>query len=169
MKEIIGDLFSFVLEDGVDAICIPTSANYTSRGLAIMDFGNAKICAERWPETSKRLGKMLIALKTNVPFIIGAVDIDGKYLEPTRDLKKDKRFKSFIFSFPIINKFKDGTNIQLIRQSATLLKDYVNQFNLTHVISPRIGVDVGDLLWSDVKPIIEIILDDRFSIISSID
>ena len=60
----------------------------------------------------------------------------------------------------------DGANLQLIKQSAAILKDYCDQFNLKNIISPRQGTGIGGLLWANVKPEMEKILDDRFTIVS---
>lgn len=167
MKERKSDLFEAIYEDGVDAICITTNGNFLKNGLACMGGGCARICADRWPETSKRLGKMLKTFGTNVPFVIGALDNDGKYLDPTREMIKNKNFKCLIFSFPTMNNILNGANIQLIKQSAVILKDYVDQFGLKNIVSARFGSGIGGLDWfKQVKPEIENILDDRFTIVS---
>jgi hypothetical protein len=166
MKEIKTDLFETIYQDDVDAICITTNAHYTIQGIAAMGGGCAGVCARRWPETAKRLGKMLKTFMTNIPFVIGALDEDGNYLDPTRDMIRNKEFKCLIFSFPTINNLMDGSNLQLIKQSATVLKDYVDKFDLKGVMVPRPGVGIGGLSWKDVKPEIENILDDRFTIVS---
>jgi hypothetical protein len=166
MKERKADLFATILEDGVDAICITTNGHYTIHGIAAMGGGCAGICAKRWPETAKRLGKMLKIHGSNIPFVIGALDKDANYIEPNREMIKDKTFKCLIFSFPTINNLMDGANLALIKQSATILKDYVDQFSLQGIVIPRPGVGIGGLTWSEVKPEIETILDDRFTIVS---
>jgi len=166
MKERKADLFNTIFEDGVDAICITTNGQYTMQGIAAMGGGCAGVCARRWPETAKRLGHLLKSLKTNIPFVIGALDQEGNYLEPTREMIKLKQFKCLIFSLPTINNLMDGANIQLVKQSTTILQDYVEQFGLKNVMIPRPGVGIGGLLWADVKSAIEPILDDRFTIVS---
>ncbi len=88
MKELKTDLFETIYEDDVDAICITTNGHYTRGGLAVMGGGCAGVCAKRWPETSQRLGKLLKDFGSNIPFIIGALDKDGKILELSADLVK---------------------------------------------------------------------------------
>ena len=166
MKERKTDLFDTIYEDGVDAICITTNGQYTMQGLAAMGGGCAGICATRWPQTAKKLGYLLKSLKTNVPFVIGALDDQGEFMSPDREMIKFKEFKCLIFSFPTINNLMDGANLQLIKQSATLLKDYVDQFGLKNVMIPRPGVGIGGLDWKGVKEAIEPILDDRFTVVS---
>jgi hypothetical protein len=96
MKEIKADLFETIYEDDVDAICITTNGMYLTDGRAAMGGGCAGVCAKRWPETAFRLGKCLKNLLTNVPFVIGALDADGEYLEP--NLKMIKRRSSRLLS-----------------------------------------------------------------------
>lgn len=167
MKERKTDLFETIYEDGVDAICITTNGNYSPvSGLAAMGGGCAGVCARRWPETAKRLGKMLKMFMSNVPYVIGALDENGESLELTKDTIKNKNYKCLIFSYPTINNLIDGSNIQLIKQSAAAMKDYADMLNLKNIMVPRPGVGIGGLDWADVKPEIESILDDRFTIVS---
>lgn len=166
MKERKTDLFETIYEDDVDAICVTTNGQYTMQGIAAMGGGCAGVCARRWPETARKLGQMLKTFGTNVPFVIGALDENGEYLSPTREGIKNKEYKCLIFSYPTINNLINGSNLQLIKQSATILKDYVEKFELKNVIVPRMGVGIGGLRWEDVKPEVENILDDRFTIVS---
>lgn len=166
MKEIKKDLFSCLTESDVDAICITTNGHWTKDGIAVMGGGCAGVASRRWPEIAKQLGTLLKRTKHNVPFIIGATDSSGNYLEPTDDLIKNKKYKCLIFSFPTINDLIDGANINLIIKSATLLTELVTKHGLKNVICPRMGVGIGGLSWNDVKPEIENILDDRFTVVS---
>jgi hypothetical protein len=166
MKERKADLFETIYEDGVDAICITTNGMYLKDGTAAMGGGCAGVCAKRWPETSVRLGKCLKNFLTNVPFVIGALDADGEYIEPSLKIIKERKFKTLIFSFPTIDSLMDGAKIELIRNSAKELKVLVDRFELKGVVVPRMGVGIGGLKWSDVKPVVEPYLDDRFTIVS---
>jgi len=166
MKERKTDLFETIYEEDVDAICVTTNSQYTRQGPAAMGGGCAGVCARRWPETASKLGKLLRTIGANVPFVIGAVDKDGNYLAPNREGIRNKEYNCLIFSFPTIHNIIDGSNLDLIKQSAMLLKDYVEQFDLKSVMLPRPGVGIGGLSWSDVKAVIEPILDDRFTIVS---
>ena len=166
MRERKADLFETIHEKDVDAICITTNGQFTRDGRAAMGGGCAGICAERWPDTSFRLGKCLKNFMTNVPFVIGALDTKGNYIEPTMKKIKEKSFKCLIFSFPTINNLIDGANLELIKNSAKELKILADRFELRSIIIPRPGVGIGGLSWSDVKPILAEILDDRFTIVS---
>jgi hypothetical protein len=166
MKEKKADLFESIHEDGVDAICITTNGMYTLDGRAAMGGGCAGVCAKRWPKTSQRLATCLKNFGTNVPFIIGALDRNGNYIDPTLKMIKEMKFKCLIISFPTINDLMDGANLELIKQSAVALKDMVQKYGLRHVVIGRPGVGIGGLRWSDVKAIIEPIFDDRFTVVS---
>jgi hypothetical protein len=166
MKEKKADLFETIYEDGVDAICITTNGMYTTDGRAAMGGGCAGVCAKRWPETAFRLGKCLKNLANNVPFVIGALDKDGEYIEPSLKIIKERKFKTLIFSFPTIDNLMDGAKLSLIENSAKELKVLVDRFELKGVICPRQGVGIGGLSWKDVKPVVEPYMDDRFTIVS---
>lgn len=166
MKERKVDLFDTIYEDGVEAICITTNGHYTRSGFAVMGGGCAKVAAERWPEVSKRLGTLLKQTGSNIPFVIGMVDRDGNHIPPTTDSIKNKQFKCLIFSFPTINQLVDGANLQLIKQSSSIMVDYANKYSLNSIVTGRPGVGIGGLQWSVVKPELEAILDDRFTIVS---
>lgn len=166
MKERKADLFETIYEDGVDAICITTNGMYLADGRAAMGGGCAGVCAKRWPETSMRLGKCLKNLMENVPYVIGALDADGEYLEPNLKMIREHKFKTLIFSFPTIDNLMDGAKLGLIKKSAKELKVLVDRFGLRSIMVPRPGVGIGGLSWGDVKPQLEEFMDDRFTIVS---
>jgi O-acetyl-ADP-ribose deacetylase (regulator of RNase III) len=170
MKELKRDLFDCVKEVGVDAICITTNGNTTKNGNACMGGGCAGECAKRWPETVVRLGKCLINFKDdpkpNRPFVIGALDGYGKYIEPNLRIIKQGLYKCLIFSFPTMNSIMDNASLELIESSAKEMVVWANRFGLRNIIVPRPGVGIGGCHWDDVKKIIEPILDDRFTIVS---
>lgn len=166
MKERKADLFETIYEDGVDAICITTNGMRLTDGRAAMGGGCAGVCAKRWPETAIRLGTCLKNFMMNVPFVIGALDTDGNYLEPKLPMIKAKKFKALIFSFPTIDSLMDGAKLRLIENSAKELKVLVDRFELRGIMVPRPGVGIGGLRWSDVKPVLESYMDDRFTIVS---
>lgn len=166
MKELKADLFELMLEPGVDAICITTNGQYDVEGRAAMGGGCAGQCAKRWPQTAVRLGKCLKNFLVNVPFVVGAVDKEGAYIEPTLKIIKEEKFKCLIFSFPTINLLLDGARLDLIENSAKELKVLVDRFQLRNVVIPRPGCGIGNLAYSDVKAVLAPILDDRFTIVS---
>jgi hypothetical protein len=166
MKEQKADLFEMVQETGVDAICITTNGHYTTEGLAVMGGGCAGVCAKRWPETPARLGKCLKNFGTNTPFVIGALDAGGNYVEPKLPMIREGKFKALILSFPTIDNLMDGANLTLIQQSAEELKKMADRFQLRNIVIGRPGVGIGGLEWKDVKAVLEPIFDDRFTVVS---
>lgn len=166
MKERKADLFEIANEANVDAICITTNGHYTTDGQAVMGGGCAGVCARKWPETSFRLGRCLKNFGTNIPFVIGALDTSGNYVEPTMKMIRANQFKTLILSFPTIDDLMDGAKLSLIKQSAEELKTIVQKFQLRNVVIGRPGVGIGGLQWKDVKAILEPIFDDRFTIVS---
>lgn len=166
MKEKKADLFETIYDDDVDAICITTNGQYTTDGRAAMGGGCAGVCAKLWPETSYRLGKCLKNFMVNEVFVIGALNEDGIYLEPNLKMIKARKYKCLIFSFPTIDLLMDGAKLDLIKKSAKELKVLVDRFELKNVVIGRPGVGIGNLLWSDVKPIIEEFFDNRFTVVS---
>lgn len=166
MKEKKADLFETIYDEDVDAICITTNGQYTTDGRAAMGGGCAGVCAKLWPETSYRLGKCLKNFMTNEPFVIGALNADGIYMEPNLKMIKERKYKCLIFSFPTIDLLMDGAKLDLIKKSAQSLKVLADRFELKGIVVPRMGVGIGGLSWSDVKPVVEPYLDDRFTVVS---
>lgn len=166
MKERKVDLFETIHEDGVDAICITTNGMCLTDGRAAMGGGCAKICADKWPETAFRLGKCLKNFLANVPFVIGAIDINGEYVEPKLKMIKERKYKCLILSFPTIDNLMDGAKYDLIQNSAKELRILVDRFELNGIVLGRPGCGIGSLRWGDVKPLLEKIFDDRFTVVS---
>lgn len=165
MKEIKRDLFDCVSDISINAICITTNGMYLTDGRAAMGGGCAFECARRWPQTAFRLGKCLKNFKENIPFVIGAVDNIGNYLEPNMKMIRDRKYKCLIFSFPTIDDLMDGAKIELIKRSAEEMKKFADRFQLMGVAGVRFGSGIGGLDWyGGVKPVVENILDDRFTI-----
>lgn len=167
MREIKKDLFSCIFDPEIDAICITTNGHYTTDGLGVMGGGCAAECAKRWPATSIRLGKCLKNFGTNIPFIIGAVDDEGDYLEPNLKLIKEEKYNCLIFSFPTIDNLIDGAKLELIQRSAEEMKIFADRFGLKGIVLGRPGSGIGGLNYhKEVKPLLEKILDNRFIIVS---
>lgn len=166
MQERKTDLFECIYEPDVDAICITTNGHYTKDGQAVMGGGCAGICSRRWPKTSSNLAFKLKTFMNNVPFVIGALDENGEYIDPTLEVIKKKAYKCLIISFPTIDNLMDGSKIDLIKKSTAALVNIADRLNLKGIILPRPGVGIGGLDWKDVKPVIEPYLNDRFTIVS---
>lgn len=167
MKEIEGNIFDFVMDDSVDAICITTNGIVNNNGLAMMGAGTAGEAAKRWPSVRKNLGRSIQAFG-NLPYVIGLIDDEGNFHDPKFELLRNKEYKCLVWSFPTKNDFRDKSDIELIKRSATLLMEHADKFELKkiYIPAPGIGVNTGKLDWeTEVRPAIQNILDDRFYIV----
>ena len=128
-----------------DAICVTTNGVVKSNGRLVMGAGVAKAFREKFPGLDLELGKK-VSQYGNIPFVI--------YRQGTA-----------IVSFPTKHHWKHKSDIGLIMNSAkSLLKITSGRF-WTQVAIPAPGVGHGGLDWkTQVKPSIEKILDDRFTI-----
>lgn len=166
MREKKADLFDLALNDPtIDAIAITTNGMFQGDE-AFMGGGSARGCADRWPQTSRRLAKCLKNFGTNVPFIIGATDRQGRYLEPSVKMIRDRAYKCLIFSFPTIDDLMDGAKLELIRNSAKEMRALADKYQLLGVVIGRPGSGIGGLSYKDVKPLLEPHFDERFTIVS---
>lgn len=163
MKEIKGNVFDLALEDGVDSICITTNGITNFNGLAIMGAGTAGEAARRWPAVRVNLGKALKAFG-NFPYVIGMINKQGDFVNPSSKAIKEKDYKCLIWSFPTKNDFRYNSIPALIERSALALVEHVNKFDLKKIMIPRPGCSNGGLQFDEVKKIIEPIFDDRFHI-----
>ena len=166
MKEVNGNVFDLMLEPETDSICITTNGIIGADGKAIMGAGTAGEAARRWSTVRSTLGK---ALKTfgNLPYVIGFINLSGEFQETNATLIKEKQYKCLIWSFPTKNDFRKKSDIDLIKKSATLMAAHADSFELKRIIlpAPGTGAATGKLSWeSEVKPVIQDILDDRFII-----
>lgn len=147
MKELIHpNIFSVPsLKDGTEAICVTTNGIIKANGHAVMGRGIA-LQANNLYHVSGTLADHLKA-HGNVPANLGV--FDGVY----------------ILSFPTKNDWRDDSDINLIRNSAHLLVELADKLHLKHVYLPKPGCANGRLNWNDVKPVIQAILDDRFTVV----
>jgi hypothetical protein len=165
MKEAKLDLFDCILDEKYDAICITTNSHYQN-GIACMGGGSARGCIDRWPQTGRRLATCLKNFGTNVPFIIGATDRAGRYLEPSIKMIRERAYKCLIFSFPTIDDLMEGAKLSLVRNSAKEMRTLADKYQLLGIVIGRPAVGIGGKLWADVKPLLEPHFDDRFTVVS---
>ena len=145
MIEVIGDIWKYK----ADVKCVTTNGYVRKDGKAVMGRGVALQAVGRWPILATVLGTLLTGGE-NVPYIIG-----GPPAIPFP-----------VVSFPVKHHWKDKADLELIRRSAEKLVILASNHPewKTYVI-PRPGCGNGQLSWSEVEPVIEPILDDRFHII----
>jgi hypothetical protein len=158
MIEAYGDIWRN--QHKFDAIVITTNGFVKKNGEAVMGRGIALIAARKYPEFPTRLGGILSEYGNIVwPFEFNRWNGEADYQE-------------LIFSFPVKPQFgRNGepgwrvkANIGLIKESASQLQAYANTIGLKKVLMPRPGCGNGGLKWEFVKPHLEAILDDRFTV-----
>lgn len=161
MQELRGDLFELIGK--VDFICITTNGTVKSNGSAVMGRGCALQAKTRWRGLDEYLGS-LIRQHGNVPMYLGVID------EFKRWRKGDIRRavpETALLSFPVKHRWDQRANVELIKESAHHVKMLVSLWAICRVAIPRPGCGNGGLNWADVKPQLEPILDDRFTIITN--
>ena len=146
MIETTGDLFQQI----ADAICITTNATIKKNGCAVMGAGCAKTARDRFTDIDEILAEHL-QRNGNVVGIL----TNGKhpFVAPWK-----------IYSFPTKHNWWDDSDLDLIIRSAQQLVSISG--NKEKIIIPRPGCHNGRLKWTNVKKVLEPILnDDRFVII----
>ena len=185
MKKVVGNVWDVIHE--YDVFCIPTNGYVKkSDGKAVMGAGVAKEAKNAIEGIDETLGELLsknmarhdkddLSEPWNVPYYLGELECD-----------------THIFSFPvkptvaiagglnehILERFRsglrDGWKVQgwqaqaipeLIVRSAEYLVEIVNFKKFESVLVPKPGCGNGGLKWSDIKPLLQDVFDDRFSII----
>ena len=166
MIEIKGNLFN----EACDAFCITTNGFRKSDGSCVMGRGCAKQMLERMPSIASRLGK-LIEKWGNRAMCIGVMDgktIVSYPVKPVFEICNAARSNAVQH---MQGKFKEGDSIPgwacvadtaIIVKSAHELVAMANKFGWQTVMIPRPGCGAGELGWDTVKPLLEVILDDRF-------
>ena len=133
-----------------NVVCVTTNGIIRKDGTAVMGAGIAKTTNQRF-QVAKKLAEHL---RTNGNTVCDL----GEYTF------KQSRFH--IVSFPTKQDWKDQSIPWLIERSAKQLVDLVNTQDYKHIFLTPPGCGCGGLNYeTDVKPIIEPILDDRFTIV----
>lgn len=144
----IADIF-MLPQKPTDAVVITTNGIVKSDGLAVMGKGIAKIADQKF-ELAKQLGDY-INQYGNRSFFMG--------------VKTDSQtgHKMRVITFPTKHNWRDNSNLNLIRLSAEQLVSTCDKFNVTTCYMTQPGCANGGLNFeTQVRPILESILDDRF-------
>ena len=163
----------------VDVICITTNGFIKSNGHGVMGAGIALEANNRFPNICKTLGNHLTNYG-NTPGYLSKGDRTEIYSFPTkrdvydRIIEDPLKFPGFANS-KIEYRFKENkvipgwalkSELWLIKQSAEIIMNYANTGNWKSVLLPKPGCNNGGLLWSEVEPILDNILDRRFFIVT---
>lgn len=171
MIEMLGDLDHCLGKS--DAICITTNGFVKRDGTAVMGKGIALWAKNKWFGVESKLGDCLLTHGNCV-----------------QKIHQDHFTKTWIVAFPVKpqsvlcddtniiesmkSKFAYGTRVpgwackadlRLIAKSCIELSALATTEGWTEVYLPRPGVGAGELSWSDVLPILQLGLDDRFTVV----
>lgn len=134
MIEIVGDLWTYPAEWR----CVTTNGVLKTDGALVMSGGCALEAKMRYPGIDLELGE-LVKIFGNLPFFL-------------------QNYK--IISFPTKDDWRDDSKIDLIKVSAQNIKAFCVIHNVKSVVMTRVGCGLGNLIWSDVKQVLEPIFDD---------
>ncbi len=140
MLEATGDLWEYPAEYRV----VTTNAIVKSDGKLVMGAGVALQARERFPGLDTKLGGW-VKRYGNRPFLC-----------------RDEN----IITFPTKRHWRDASSLELIREGANELAKLVDKFKIKSVAMPRPGCGHGYLLWSQVRPLLLGVLDERFTVLS---
>lgn len=166
MLEFSGNIFHV----NCDAICITTNGFTKSNGEAVMGKGCAKEAANLVPTLPALLGKHL-RNKGNVVGILHTQNHVKLLNFPVKPITAICTTYCDNVVRHMQNKFRVGdsvpgwacvADIEIIRQSAQKLVEITDRWGWEKVVLPRPGCGAGELNWTEVKPVLDKILDDRF-------
>lgn len=153
MKELKTKINIFDLpisKTGSEAVCVTTNGNIKKNGLAVMGRGIALEANKRFNLTSK-LAKYL-NLYGNRLFDMGIYQNQISYFH--------------IITFPTKYNWTENSNLELIEKSCQQLVELCNKRNISICYLTPVGCANGHLDYqTQVKPILEKYLDDRFIIV----
>ena len=178
MKEVYGDMWELAY-DGYDVVCITTNGAVKKDGSAVMGRGCARQAMQMFRGIDIVLGRAIKA-GGNIPHMLKDQLIgNGCYVtlasfpvKPVKVIVNDD--KSNIVEhkrrYVRVGSTQPGwmamADLSIIERSAKALVNLVNLHKYEKIILPRPGCGAGGLNWKDVKPVIENILDDRFSVVT---
>lgn len=146
MYELQADLWA--LGSTADAIVITTNGSLKRNGDAVMGKGCALDAAEIDPLLPARLGMMIA--------------VEGNRLHVFHGWKET----TALVAFPVKHQWYNRADLSLIVDSTVSLLDEANRWDWEDVVLPRPGCGAGRLDWEkNVKPLIEIVLDNRFTVV----
>ena len=146
MIEIQADMWAMIPEYDPDAVCVTTCQVTNNRGHLVMGAGIAKQAKERHPELPRLWGQSIREAEDDIIITSGIAPYA-------------------LVAFHTKLHWKDPSIPSLIRKSATSLLIVADKKKWECVFLPRPGCSNGQLMWSEVKPILEAVdLNDRFII-----
>lgn len=144
MKEVAANLW----EVEADLRVITTNPDTNRDGAAVMGRGCAREARERITGIEYHFAKLLRRHGNRV-------------MRLTRPRKG-----AALASFPVKHHWHERADPELIRRSAGQLVALADKFGYERVVIPRPGCGNGSLSWGEVRPLLEDVLDDRFTIVT---
>lgn len=149
MLERVGDLWTY---QPCDVVVIPTNGVLIpdrTPPRAVMGKGVALQAKIKVPRIDRMLGNWIM-LNGNVPGML--------YM-----LRNQAGESRMLVSFPTKDNYEDDSKLDLIEQSAWRLLEMANSnYEWKAIVLPHVGCGAGGLQWSQVRPILDAIFDDRF-------
>ena len=146
MLEVVGDLWEF--HKAGEWIAITTNGDVNKNGEAVMGRGVALQAKKKLPFLAADLAQCLFE--------------GGNYPYAFRDIN--------IVTFPVKRHWFEKADLKLIVMSAQILVALLDgktyDFHPERLYLPRPGCGNGRLDWRAVKPLLEPIFDDRFTIVN---
>lgn len=157
-----------ILTTECDALCITTNGFVKKDGSCVMGRGIAKQIKAVIPAISKDLGSLILKKGHIVQVIYEETDNRPAILSfPVKPRSKTCEGNDYVSHMS----FQIGQTIpgwackaipDIIVESARELVYLVDSKGYETVLLPRAGCGAGELSWSDIKPLLSDILDDRF-------
>jgi O-acetyl-ADP-ribose deacetylase (regulator of RNase III) len=170
MKTTTGNLF----DQECDAICITTNGFTKANGSCVMGRGCALEAAKHWPEIPVKLGWMIRKYGNRCMKVLDTpnyqiVSFPVKPIKETclpRQANLVKHMRRRIQVGQQIPGWACVARLEIIERSAKQLVEMADKFGWESVVLPYPGCGAGELEWIRVRPVLEGILDDRFTAIT---
>ena len=152
------DILSNEVLNIADAICFTSNGVLKNNGALVMGAGNAKLFRDAYKGIDANAG-LLVKENGNICQIVLTLNVcKGNPFDGI-----DRKIN--VVAFPTKHHWRNGSDIQLIRDSAKRLKALADKYDWKNVFLPAPGAGMGGLNFNKhVQPIIEEYLDDRFTI-----
>ncbi len=167
MKEVKGNMWDM----SCDAVCISTNGFIKKSGECVMGRGCAKEAAEYFPEIPKLLGDRIRKYGNIVQPIrhfegvaILAYPVKPEVNSYMIDIRQVVGHMRHVYKNEgcVVPGWACVAELEIIAESAKQLVALANKHGWKKVLIPRVGCGAGELSWTNVKKVIDKILDDRF-------
>lgn len=144
---------------------ITTNGSVNSRGECVMGRGCALEAKEMFPGLALELGRRVRSRS-----IGNHLKLFDRMICREDDSPYNGRSYRLI-SFPVKHRWYERADLKLIERSAGELvalvddADWLTKNSNAQIVLPRPGCGNGHLRWSDVRPVIEPLFDDRFLVV----